>query len=57
VGINDGPGSGQEAPHVHIHVIPRRRGDGGGIIQVITRKGSAGTSLPDMADRIRKRIT
>jgi len=57
VGINDGPGSGQEVPHVHIHVIPRRRGDGGGIIQAITRKGSAGASLPDVADRIRKRIT
>jgi len=57
VGINDGPGSGQEVPHVHIHVIPRRRGDGGGIIQAITRKGSVGASLPDVADRIRKRIT
>jgi len=32
-GINDGPGSGQEVPHVHIHVIPRRGGDGGGIGQ------------------------
>jgi histidine triad (HIT) family protein len=57
VGINDGPGSGQEVPHVHVHVIPRRREDGGGIIQAITRKGSAGASLPDVADRIRKRIT
>ena len=56
VGINDGPGSGQEIPHVHIHVIPRRRGDGGGIIQAITRKGSAEASLPDVADRIRKKI-
>jgi len=56
VGINDGPGSGQEVPHVHIHVIPRRRGDGGGIIQAITRKGSAGASLADVADKIRKNI-
>lgn len=37
VGINNGPESGQEVPHVHIHVIPRFRGDRGGIIQGVTR--------------------
>lgn len=25
--INDGPAAGQHVPHVHLHVIPRRRGD------------------------------
>lgn len=39
VGINNGPESGQEVPHVHIHVIPRFRGDGGGIIQGVARSG------------------
>lgn len=29
VGIHDGPLSGQEVPHVHVHVIPREQGDGG----------------------------
>jgi histidine triad (HIT) family protein len=29
VGIHDGPLSGQEVPHVHVHVIPRTKGDGG----------------------------
>ena len=33
IGINNGPESGQEVPHVHIHVIPRTRGDRGRIIQ------------------------
>jgi len=33
IGINNGPGSGQEIPHVHIHILPRHRGDRGGIIQ------------------------
>ncbi len=33
IGINNGPESGQEVPHVHIHVIPRARGDRGRIIQ------------------------
>lgn len=29
VGVHDGPISGQEVPHVHIHVCPRTEGDGG----------------------------
>ncbi len=37
IGINNGRESGQEVPHVHIHVIPRLRGDRGGIIQGIAR--------------------
>lgn len=27
IGINDGPLAGQSIPHVHIHLIPRFRGD------------------------------
>lgn len=27
IGINDGPLAGQSVPHVHIHLIPRYRGD------------------------------
>ena len=26
--LNDGPDAGQHVPHVHLHVIPRRHGDG-----------------------------
>lgn len=26
--INNSPASGQEVPHLHIHVIPRKEGDG-----------------------------
>ncbi len=29
IGINNGPESGQEIPHAHVHIVPRRRGDGG----------------------------
>lgn len=25
--VNDGPAAGQQVPHVHVHVIPRARGD------------------------------
>jgi len=31
--IHDGPLAGQEVPHVHVHVIPRITGDGGGTLQ------------------------
>lgn len=27
IGINDGPDAGQSIPHVHIHLIPRYKGD------------------------------
>jgi histidine triad (HIT) family protein len=30
IGINDGVGGGQGAPHLHMHVIPRWTGDKGG---------------------------
>lgn len=30
VAIHNGKESGQEVPHVHVHIIPRNRSDGGG---------------------------
>lgn len=30
--LHDGPLAGQEVPHVHFHVIPRNKGDGGGTL-------------------------
>ncbi len=27
VGINDGPAAGQTVPHLHMHLIPRFKGD------------------------------
>lgn len=35
IGINNGPAAGQEVPHVHVHVVPRFDGDGGGPIHAI----------------------
>ncbi len=29
IGVNDGPAAGQSVLHGHVHVVPRRRGDGG----------------------------
>ena len=55
IGVNNGPGSGQEVPHVHIHILPRRRGDRGGIIQSLGPGGRA--DLTEIAEKIRERIT
>jgi histidine triad (HIT) family protein len=49
IGINNGLGSGQEIPHVHIHIIPRSKGDRGRIIQGIVRS----TARHDEDDMIR----
>ena len=56
IGINNGRESGQEVPHVHIHVIPRFRGDMGGIIQGISRIGRHlnEEEMHRIAERIRK---
>ena len=56
IGVNNGPESGQEVPHVHIHVIPRRRGDGGGIVQGLVRTAGSPSDeeLRGIAERIRE---
>jgi histidine triad (HIT) family protein len=54
IGANNGPGSGQEIPHVHIHVLPRRRGDHGGVIQHIGPGGEPPTK--ELAEAIRRAI-
>ncbi len=55
IGVNNGPESGQEVPHVHIHVIPRSKGDRGGIIQGIARSGGRPDSgeLSRIVEKIR----
>ena len=57
IGINNGRESGQEVPH--IHVIPRYRGDRGGIIQGITRshRRPSGEEMLHIAERIRELAT
>ncbi len=58
IGINNGRESGQEVPHVHIHVIPRIRGDRGGIIQGVSRAPQRlkDEEMTRIANEIRERI-
>ncbi len=35
IGINQGAASGQEVAHVHVHLMPRFKNDGGGSIQSV----------------------
>ena len=54
IGVNNGPGSGQEVQHVHIHIIPRHRGDGGSIVQSI---GPGGRANPEeIGEKIKQAI-
>ncbi|MFC6873853.1 HIT family protein [Halobellus marinus] len=35
IGVNNGEAAGQEVPHVHVHIVPRFEGDGGGPIHAV----------------------
>jgi histidine triad (HIT) family protein len=35
IGLNNGEAAGQEVPHVHAHIVPRFKGDGGHPIHAI----------------------
>ena len=44
LGINDGPAAGQTVPHLHLHLIPRFRGD------CTDPRGGVRWIFPDKAD-------
>ena len=53
IGINNGKTAGQEIPHVHVHLIPRKEGDGGGGMKSIVWTEPPTDNLEEIAKRIR----
>lgn len=53
IGINNGRVSGQEIDHLHIHLIPRFKGDGGGSFQSII----SNIPSPEEKERIKNLLT
>lgn len=54
IGINHGTVSGQAVEHLHIHIIPRFEGDGGGSIHGVVDSPPA-QSLEEVARMIREK--
>lgn len=55
IGINNGADSGQEVPHIHIHIIPRSIGDGGVPIHSLMsiRPKTKQEEMKELASKIR----
>lgn len=54
IGINNGEIAGQTVPHVHVHIIPRRAGDGEGNMHTIVEMHPSTDDLPELAKTIRE---
>lgn len=55
VGIHNGSEAGQAVPHLHVHVIPRHPGDGGGTLHNVVH-GKAEESLDAVRDHLARAI-
>ncbi len=54
IGINHGEPQGVK--HLHVHIMPRYEGDGGGIIQSLPGKKLTDKDFSSVAERIRLRV-
>ncbi len=58
IGLNNGREAGQIVPHVHIHIVPRFRGDGGGTIHSIMsrRPRVDADKMREVSEKIRSEV-
>ena len=59
IAIHNGREAGQEIPHVHIHVVPRSYGDGGGPIHSLFKKNRPqvdSNMMREIVDKIRENM-
>jgi histidine triad (HIT) family protein len=54
IAVHNGSEAGQEIPHVHVHIVPRKRGDGAGPIHSMFRNRPK--SSPQEMDSLRDKI-
>ncbi|HEY3095193.1 MAG TPA: HIT family protein [Nitrososphaera sp.] len=54
IAIHNGSEAGQEIPHMHVHIVPRRKGDGAGAIHSMFK--SRPKPSPHEMDSLRDRI-
>lgn len=56
--FNNGPGAGQEVAHLHLHIVPRRKGDGAGPVHAAfpAPVKPAAEELHDLAIRVQSRL-
>jgi histidine triad (HIT) family protein len=50
--VNNGRAAGQEVPHCHLHIVPRRAGDSGGAIHALFGGGKPADDLGAMREAI-----
>jgi len=55
IGMNQGKVSGQEVDHLHIHILPRFKDDGGGAIQSIVSNPST-DPLQEIGRKIKEQL-
>lgn len=59
VAFNNGPAAGQEVKHLHLHLVPRREGDGAGPVHALFPRGPRkpdSEELHDLAIRVQSRL-
>lgn len=58
IAVNNGPDAGQEVPHLHLHLVPRRAGDGAGPVHALFKERPSVSSeeLHDLAVRVQTAV-